>query len=428
MNQKARRRQPILIIEVLELDRYSSTIELILPGHDERLSVESSWGYKNLTEYYEYYYEGLEAFKQVLQGDSLDQDFETLTRAFKAIFITGKDLFESLFGANVPKIRNYLTKYRDYLAHQRLIGHGSSSPRPQIGIIEVRTKHIQDIIPIEGLVIVGSSPEVRRPRDMIRAASGILGFSFIINRVITRIRQSQIRELRNVPRLPLKYFCDKKLTGVDTELTFFRQHKQHFALDGPWPDRHTKYVGKELVQYLFQPDIGFGQIDNAERVERQWDEIHHLSCHCYTNEEHSWKYNLWLTDCPSITLQSMRAHLADLKYSGTESKTQIERPLVFLNACGGSKLTPKGMASFPEYFLQKNMSCGFIGCEIGVPDRFAAEFSKQFYLHLLRGFGVGEAIFMARHTMLARHKNPLGILYTSYVDPYLHISKAIDMP
>jgi hypothetical protein len=46
---------------------------------------------------------------------------------------------------------------------------------------------------------------------------------------------------------------------------------------------------------------------------------------------------------------------------------------------------------------------------------------------LIRGFGVGEAVFHARRTMLNRHNNPLGILYMSYVDPYLRVTKAIDI-
>ena len=101
-------------------------------------------------------------------------------------------------------------------------------------------------------------------------------------------------------------------------------------------------------------------------------------------------------------------------------------PLVFFNACGSTRLTPKGMASFPEYFLVRNQNCGFIGSETGVPDLFASAFCQQFYTHLIKGLGVGEAILEARRKMLIHYKNPLGILYTSYVDPCLRVAEPAD--
>lgn len=417
MKQQPRRKAPILIIDVLELGHQSSTINLIRPGYPER-KVKPSLGYGNLAEYYEHYHEGLENFKQELQSDNLKQDFKLLTKAFKTIFKTGKVLFEHLFEDSTPDVINYL---RNHI----IAGFGLKNfPYPQVGVIEVRTNNIKDIIPVECLVMIGSKPEVASFPDMTRAASGLLGFSFVVNRVIKTTRQSQKRELNNVPKLPLKYFYDKSLKDTNIELAFFRKNKKHFNLDGPWPEEHVEAIEEALVRYLFLPEVGFSQIEKT--MERQPDEIHHLSCHCYTDEEYSWKYNLRLTGSWPITLETMEAHLSDLRYSGSENRTQVEMPLVFLNACGSSKLTPKGITSFPEYFLDRNRNCGFIGSEINVPDSFAAKFCEQFYLHLIRGFGAGEAILMARRKMLERYNNPLGILYTSYVDPYLRVTKAVN--
>jgi hypothetical protein len=421
------RKQPILIIDVLELSNQSSTIKLIRPGYPER-TIETSLGYGNLPEYYESYHHGLESFKRELQSDRLKQDFNAVANAFRELFETGKVLFESLFEDISGEFEDNLEEIINYLiGHIKAASGSKHLLHPQLGVIEVRTKNIKDIIPIECLVILGSNPEVESLPGVARAASRILGFSFIINRVVGRTRQSQRRELNNVPRLPLKYFYDKSLEGTSIELVFFRENERHFCLDGPWPEEFTESTEKDFVRHLFRPDIGFGQTGKTDAGERQLDEVHHLSCHCHTDEEHSLRYWLQLTGSQPITLKVMRAHLADLKRPGAESQTKLEMPLIFFNACGSSKMTSKGMTSFPEYFLIRNRNCGFVGCETNVPDLFASSFGQQFYLHLIRGFGVGEAVFHARRTMLNRHNNPLGILYMSYVDPYLRVTKAIDI-
>jgi len=417
VKQQPRRKEPILTIE---LGHQSSTVKIIRPGYPEMKIEKAYWGYGNLAEYYERYHQALESFKFELQSDSLIQDLGALTNAFKALFKTGKVLFERLFEDGTREILNYL---RNYII---LASASKHLPSSEVGVIKVIAENFIDIIPIECLVIIGSEPEVRCLPDVARATSGILGFSFIINRVIKSERLSQKRELNNVPQLPLKYFYDKSLTGTNTELEFFGRNKRHFYLDGPWPEEYAESTVKDLVRYLFRPDIGFGQTDKTDTEERPRDEVHHLSCHGYTDEECPWKCSLQLTGHQPITLEAMQELLPDLRHSGTESKREADMPLVFLNACGSSKLTPKGMTSFPQYFLFDNKNCGFIGSETSVPDLFASEFCQQFYLHLLRGFGVGEAIFRARHKMLERYQNPLGILYTSYVDPYLRVTKAVD--
>ena len=172
MEQQAKHREPILTIDVLELTHQSSTIRLVRPGHPDRI-VEGSSGYGNLAEYYRLYREELESFKLQLRSDSLDQDLGTLTEAFRVLFGTGQVLFARLFGDSTAEILRYLQDHIIALAGCRQPIHSYA------GLIEVRTKNIKDIIPIESLVIIGSKPEVRSLSDMIRAASGILGFSFL---------------------------------------------------------------------------------------------------------------------------------------------------------------------------------------------------------------------------------------------------------
>jgi hypothetical protein len=415
MKQLPRRRKPVLRIDVLELAPQSSKIKLIRPDGSED-TIDTLWGHSNLDEYFERYHQGLRNFKERLQNNSLEQDFRVLTDAFIKLFMTGKALFDELFADRMREVATYLGGYIaafDYIQ------------RP-VGVIEVRTSTFNNVFPIECLVIPGSEPKVQSLPDLAQAASGILGFSFVINRVVERTNQRKKEELNNTPQLPVKYFYSKELGTAEAELDFFRKkQKRYFKLDGPWPEEHTETLEEDFVRYLFRPDIRFSQDGKTGSSECYLDEIHHLSCHCVADVEHSWKTFLELIKFHPIELGTMEAHLADLK-ARSERQTEIEMPLVFFNACSSSIQTPKGMISFPKYFLIKNGNCGFIGSEINVPDRFANEFCQQFYLYLIKGSGVGEAIFWARRKMLERYNNPLGILYTSYVDPYLRVKNPMD--
>ncbi len=420
------------------MDDQCSKIKLIRPGHFRHKTIEVPIGHGNLSDFLKRYHQGLEDLKRRLDKSNIKQeDFDKLTDAFEKCFAHNKWLYSQLFGneKEIADITNYLKKYL-YL-----------KSRVNIGVIQVRATNIKHIIPIECLVMVGTESKVKKKQDVAKTASGILGFSFIINRVVKGNPQSQKRELKNVPQLPIKYFYDEALRGSKSELSFFEdeKYKRYFNLDGPWPLKGTKFTVKDVVRYLSQPNLRFEQIAQIETAEHLSDEIHHLSCHCYTDDNDSWESKLRLTGGFSVSIKAMQAHLPDLTYERERSiseksfsetighiwprtrRTQREMPLIFLNACGSSKLSPKGITSFPQYFLNENKNCGFIGSEISIPDSFAAEFSKQFYLHLIKErCGVGEAIFKARRKMLDRHNNPLGILYISYSDPYLRVTKAVD--
>jgi hypothetical protein len=78
-------------------------------------------------------------------------------------------------------------------------------------------------------------------------------------------------------------------------------------------------------------------------------------------------------------------------------------------------------------FLVENGNRGFIGTETRIPDQYAAAFSEQFYTELLQGRPLGEAVHAARWTLLRRHNNPLGILYTVYADPDMRVRKPVTL-
>jgi CHAT domain-containing protein len=105
-------------------------------------------------------------------------------------------------------------------------------------------------------------------------------------------------------------------------------------------------------------------------------------------------------------------------------RTSHAGPLVFLNACGSSKVTPEGVSSFPSMFLRIG-SRGVIGTETSVPDLAAAEFAREFYTRFFKGFTLGEALFDARMRLLRNRFNPIGALYSAYANADLRVRAPI---
>jgi hypothetical protein len=90
-------------------------------------------------------------------------------------------------------------------------------------------------------------------------------------------------------------------------------------------------------------------------------------------------------------------------------------PLVLLNACN-TGVNPRSTADFVRVFLGRLGACGVIATEYDVPETFAVEFARKFYEGFLAGETVGEALLSARRYFLEKRRNPLGLLYSAYVE------------
>ena len=96
-------------------------------------------------------------------------------------------------------------------------------------------------------------------------------------------------------------------------------------------------------------------------------------------------------------------------------------PLVFINGCHTTDITPEGLASLVEVFINQ-YAAGVIGTEISVDQRLAAEVAETFFHHLSLNCTVGESLRAMRFQLLAKG-NLLGLAYTPYCSADLRIKR-----
>jgi hypothetical protein len=94
-------------------------------------------------------------------------------------------------------------------------------------------------------------------------------------------------------------------------------------------------------------------------------------------------------------------------------------PLVFLNGCHTTELTPELLVNFVDGFTRAS-AAGVIGTEITVLQPLASEAAAQFFSHFQRdNMNVGQALQQMRMHFLMKG-NLLGLAYTPYCSADLH--------
>ncbi len=90
------------------------------------------------------------------------------------------------------------------------------------------------------------------------------------------------------------------------------------------------------------------------------------------------------------------------------------RPLVFINGCHTTALTPEVALEFVSAFVENAAASGVMGTEITIFEPLACAFAEGFLHRFLAGVPIGEAV---RGTRLALLKagNPLGLVYIPFV-------------
>jgi hypothetical protein len=91
------------------------------------------------------------------------------------------------------------------------------------------------------------------------------------------------------------------------------------------------------------------------------------------------------------------------------------RPLVFINGCHTTALTPEHAINFVSGFVEVSHAAGVIGTEITIYEPIAVAFAEAcLHRFLIKRETIGEAVRGARLKML-QEGNPLGLVYIPYV-------------
>ncbi len=98
------------------------------------------------------------------------------------------------------------------------------------------------------------------------------------------------------------------------------------------------------------------------------------------------------------------------------------RPLIFINGCHTTAVTPEVALNFVEFFVQRKQASGVIGTEITIFEPLARDFAEDCLRRFLGGVPIGEAVRGARLALLKRG-NPLGLVYIPFVNAGLRLVK-----
>jgi hypothetical protein len=101
------------------------------------------------------------------------------------------------------------------------------------------------------------------------------------------------------------------------------------------------------------------------------------------------------------------------------------RPLVFINGCHTTALTPDVPLEFVSIFLEMSEASAVIGTEITIFEPLAVSFAESFLPRFLAGAPLGEAVRGARLALL-EEGNPLGLVYIPYALAGLRLVQAPD--
>jgi hypothetical protein len=101
------------------------------------------------------------------------------------------------------------------------------------------------------------------------------------------------------------------------------------------------------------------------------------------------------------------------------------RPLVFINGCRTTAITPDIALQFVNPFVQQADAAGVIGTDITVFEPLASAFSEECLKRFFAGDPIGDAVRGARLALL-KQGNPLGLAYVPFVLPSLRLRQAPD--
>jgi hypothetical protein len=332
---------------------------------------------------------------------------------------TGWQLISQLCGRNKELINGLQKFWRE------AVWQWDNPARPP-AVIEY-VGHPEYVIPIEHMPLfdlAGCGRPTTDPNAFVAQCRAFVGFSCVVRRRLLLDNSiSQCDDLRPAGRgkVVMRFLRHAGLKGAETEYDWLTSDaKEQVDVLGPFPAEAERAV--DIVEQIFDPRWLPGGRRRSDP-----EQIQHFSCHCDTTRRNPLDYELRLRGSGSA---EVRVRVRDLdkhfpRLSGA-AWSDVEMPLVVLNACGTSATDPVTATSFPRMFLE-NGNRAVIGTEVAMPDHMAATFSQRFYeLFLLKGTPLGLAVNEARNHMLTESRNPLGLAYSVYGNTDLRIVNGVD--
>lgn len=351
--------------------------------------------------------EDLNAFKRQIGSDLTVESLQTAASALENLARRGETLFYDLF------VTDHEALVFCERAQSAVIRSGG------IPFIQV-TGRPETFLPIECLPLLGGAYDapIQNVPELIAAARRFVGFGGIVQWV-PDTTLDQERCLRGAPRLPVMFLRHAGLEGANDEWMDLHSREEVDA-DGPWPQPQSPPddMVPEVARFIWDPARGTdGTPRNAPT------EVLHFSCHCRTEGSDANAHSLYLAHNGStersVSLGDLKHRIFRLAAKERDPVAGSSRPLVFLNACESAALEVNATNSFPNFFMGLRAK-GFIGTHAPIPDATATAFARHFYDELVKqGAPVALAIYRARMHLLEENQNPLGLLYTAYVDPEL---------
>ena len=125
-------------------------------------------------------------------------------------------------------------------------------------------------------------------------------------------------------------------------------------------------------------------------------------------------------DVPFLQVGSGNEYIEGSNLRSKHIYWDTPQPLIFVNGCHTTALDPRQVISLVQDFIATG-GAGVLGTEITVFETLAVDFAEEFLVSFLKlHASTGEAVRCARLKLLEKG-NPLGLVYTPYVLPSLHL-------
>lgn len=102
-------------------------------------------------------------------------------------------------------------------------------------------------------------------------------------------------------------------------------------------------------------------------------------------------------------------------------------PLIVMNACESASYSPDDFESFISYFCKRG-AAGVIGAQCGVTESLVDGMMKPFLAEFLKQTPAGEALYLARRSLLfGAQPDPRGLVYSLFAAADLKVAQAVNL-